>query len=494
MKESPHQGHRPPDEPPRPSLPLSLLPVVFLVAGLGLTVAWLKQPPHIPLILATALASLLARAGGQPWQDLLDGIKRGITVALPACLILMIIGTLIGTWILSGVVPTLIVFGLKVVSPSYFLVTACLVCVIVSLATGSSWSTAGTVGIALVGIAETLGISRGLAAGAILSGAYFGDKMSPLSDTTNLAPAVAGTDLFSHVRHMVFTAGPSLLIALAAYLVIGFFFHAGGAEPRDIAAIISELELRFEIHWVLLLPLVLVIALVLLRVPALPALLVGAILGGIWAAVVQGATLTEIVRAAQSGYVSTTGVEGVDKLLSRGGLESMMSTVALILCALSFGGVMERSGFLQRLARWVMDGARSTGSLVLRTLLTSIGMNVLAADQYMAIVVPGRMYREAYAARGLDPKNLSRCLEDAGTMTSALVPWNTCGAYMSTTLGVSSFAYAPFAFVLLLNPVISAVLGYTGWTMRRLDPAHVLAGAPVGGVPPGEGPGGSDGP
>jgi NhaC family Na+:H+ antiporter len=466
-----------PDEPsrPQPSLVLSVAPVLFLVAALAVTIVWLKQPAHIPLILATAMAGLVAFGIGYTWRDLLSGITRGITIALPACLILLVIGTLIGTWILSGIVPTLIVYGLKIVSPSYFLVTACVVCAVVALATGSSWSTAGTVGIALIGIAETLGIPRGMAAGAILSGAYFGDKMSPLSDTTNLAPAVAGTELFTHIRHMVYTAGPSLVIALVAYFIIGLWYQGPGSEAKDVAVILKELETRFVIHWALLLPLVAVIVLVALRIPALPALLVGTILGGLCAAIAQSASLTEIVKSAQSGYVSTTGIGSVDKLLSRGGLESMMSTVALILCALSFGGIMERAGMLRRLAETIMTGAKRTGSLVLRTLLTSIGMNVLAADQYMAIVVPGRMYRDAYAAQGLHPKNLSRCLEDAGTMTSALVPWNTCGAYMSTTLGVSTFAYLPFAFVNLLNPVISVVLGYTGWTMHKADPS----GAPV---------------
>ncbi len=460
-----------PDEPsrPQPSLMLSVAPVLFLVAALSVTIIWLKQPAHIPLILATAMAGLVAFGIGYTWRDLLGGITRGITIALPACLILLVIGTLIGTWILSGIVPTLIVYGLKIVSPSYFLVTACVVCVVVALATGSSWSTAGTVGIALIGISETLGIPQGMAAGAILSGAYFGDKMSPLSDTTNLAPAVAGTELFTHIRHMVYTAGPSLVIALVAYFIIGLWYQGPGSEAKDVAVILKELETRFVIHWALLLPLVAVIGLVALRIPALPALLVGTILGGLCAAIAQSASLTEIVKSAQSGYVSTTGIGGVDKLLSRGGLESMMSTVALILCALSFGGIMERAGMLRRLAEAIMTGAKRTGSLVLRTLLTSIGMNILAADQYMAIVVPGRMYREAYVAQGLHPKNLSRCLEDAGTMTSALVPWNTCGAYMSTTLGVATFAYAPFAFVLLLNPLISTVLGYTGWTMEKAE-------------------------
>lgn len=471
-----------------PPLIVALVPVIFLICTLAVTIVYLKQPAHMPLVLATALVGLLAWTYGRSWAELLGGITRGISIALPACLILMIIGTLIGTWILSGVVPTLIVYGLKVVSPAYFLVTTCLVCAVVSLATGSSWSTAGTVGIALIGIADALGVSRGLAAGAIISGAYFGDKMSPLSDTTNLAPAVAGTDLFTHIRHMVYTAGPSLLIALLAYLLIGLKYQSSGADAKDIAVIVGALEKKFVIHWALLLPPVAVIGLVVARVPALPALLVGALLGGLCAAVAQGATLAVIVKSAQSGFASDTGVKAVDKLLTRGGLESMMTTVALIISALSFGGVMERAGMLRRLAEAIMRGVRSTGSLVLRTLLTSIGMNILAADQFMAIVIPGRMYRGVFARQGLHPKNLSRCLEDSGTMTSALVPWNTCGAYMSTTLAVSTWAYLPYAFLNLLNPVISAVLGFTGWTMHKADPEPLPEPKPEPKPEPGPGP------
>lgn len=469
---------------PRPRAPLvvALVPVIFLVAFLLVAIPFLEQDPHLPLVLATALAGLIGWSLGLRWEDLLGGITSGIVVAIPACLILMIIGVLIGTWILSGIVPTLIVYGLKVVSPAFFLFTSCFVCAVVSLATGSSWSTAGTVGIALVGIGTALGIPAGMTAGAIISGAYFGDKMSPLSDTTNLAPAVAGADLMAHVRHMAYTTGPSLVIALIIFFFLGLRFGGQTADSTALDAMVSSIRSRFLVHWALLLPPVAVIALVALRVPALPALLLGALLGALCAWLAQGAGAKAILGAAQSGYVSESGVKAVDELLSRGGLLSMMKTVALIMCALAFGGVMERTGLLHSLAAAILRGARSTGSLVLRTLLTCIGMNLIAADQYMAIVIPGRMFKEAYKTRRLHPKNLSRTLEDAGTMTSALVPWNTCGAYMSSTLGVATFAYLPFAFLNLVNPLVSAFYGYTGLTMTPLDEPPGDLAEPLGGA------------
>ncbi len=467
-----HEAADPSAPRPDPPVWVAAIPVVFLIAALFVTIKVLGLSPHMPLVLATAVAGIVGRIMGVRWSDLQRGIVGGITVALPACLILMIIGTLIGTWILSGIVPTLIVYGLEIVSPAYFLVSACAVCSVVSLATGSSWSTAGTVGIALVGIGSALGIPPGMTAGAIISGSYFGDKMSPLSDTTNLAPAVAGTDLMTHVRHMVYTAGPSLIFALVAYLILGFRFDGGGAQAGSLQAMVTTIKGAFSVHWWLLLPALAVIGMVAARVPALPALLTGTLLGGLCAWLAQGAGLKAILTAAQSGFVAKTGVASVDKLLSRGGLESMMSTVALILCALSFGGIMERTGMLGALARAILWRAKSTGSLVVRTLLTCIGMNILVADQYMSIVIPGRMYKDVYRARGLHPKNLSRALEDSGTMTSGLVPWNTGGAYMSTTLGVATLSYVPYAFVNLLNPLISAFYGYTGLTMHPAEDAE----------------------
>lgn len=447
----------------------ALVTIAFLIAMLAVNVAVFHGTPHLPLVLGTAVAALIGWRLGWSWKALEDGLLGGIQHALQACLILLVVGCLIGTWIQAGIVPAMVAYGLRILSPALFPMTACLLCSIVSLATGSSWSTAGTVGIALIGVGQGLGVPVPVVAGAIISGAYLGDKMSPLSDTTNLAPAVAGTGLFTHVRHMAYTTGPSYLLALAAYLVLGL--HEASAPPdlAAIDAITRAIESRFTIHPVLWVPPLLVIAMVVFRWPALPALLGGVVLGGAFATAVQGAGPGEVLAAAYSGFRSDTGVETVDTLLSRGGMQGMFPTLGLILCALGFGGVLERTGMLHALASAILRLARSTGSLVLATLATCLTMNVVAPDQYLSIVVPGRMYREAYLARGLHPKNLSRALEDAGTLSSPLVPWNTCGAFMAATLGVGPLAYLPFAFLNLLNPVISAFYGFTGLTMHRAD-------------------------
>ena len=463
----------PPPEPRTPSLLQALLPVLFLVGALGVNVMMFEGSPHIPLLLGAAAAALMGIYLGHTWPALEQGIVSGVAMALQACLILLVVGMLIGTWIVAGIVPAMIDYGLRLISPSIFLVTSCLICAIVSLATGSSWSTAGTVGIALIGIGRGLGLPVPVVAGSIISGAYLGDKMSPLSDTTNLAPAVAGTDLFTHIRHMVYTSVPSFLVALVIYAALGLVYGGEAAPIDQVQSITNTLQQQFFIHPLLLVPPVLVILMVVLRVPALPALLGGVVLGGITALAAQGTPLARVLEVAQTGYKCTTGVAAVDTLLSRGGMESMFSTVALVMCALSFGGVMERTGMLRVIATAVLRTARGTGGLVSATLLTCIGMNIIAPDQYLSIVIPGRMYKEAFAERGLDPRNLSRCLEDAGTLSSPLVPWNTCGAYMGATLGVSPLLYLPFAFVNLLNPVVSAVYGFTGWTMTPLT-----AGAP----------------
>ena len=331
-----------------------------------------------------------------------------------------------------------------------------------------------------------------MTAGAIISGAYFGDKMSPLSDTTNLAPAVAGTDLFTHIRHMIFTTGPSLIIALTIYAVIGWRYRDNSLDLAAVNSMLGTLDASFNISaWLLLAP-VAVIGMVVLRIPALPALFAGALLGSLVALATQpDVGIGAVVNAAWTGYVSQTGVESIDSLLTRGGMSNMMGTVALIFCALGFGGVMERSGMLATLAGAILSMARGTGSLIAATIATCIGINIAAPDQYMSIVVPGRMYREAYLKRGLHPKNLSRALEDSGTMTSPLIPWNTCGAFMSATLGVSALAYMPFAFMNLINPVISLIYGFTGITIARLSAAEAAAEAATE-ADPGLTPGGSE--
>jgi len=447
----------------------ALIPMAFIIVALIVTMQFWGGDPHLPILFSAVVAAIVAIVGlGFTWKELEDGIVDTIKMAMQAILILMIIGMIIGTWILGGIVPTMIYYGLKLLSPSIFLVATCLLCCIVSLATGSSWTTAGTVGIALVGVGIGLGMNPGLVAGAIISGAYFGDKMSPLSDTTNLAPAMAGSTLFDHIRHMVYTTGPSLIIALILYGIIGVRFAGNEIDTAAINEILTGLEANFNISLILLLAPVLVIAMVVFKIPAIPGLIGGTVLGALFAFLFQGADMTAIVEATHYGYASDTGITVIDDLLSRGGLDSMMWTVSLILCAMSFGGVMEKSGMLEAIASSIMKLAHGTGSLVLATIITIIAMNMMAGDQYLAIVIPGRMYRQIYEDRGLHPKNLSRVLEDAGTLTSPLVPWNSCGLFMSGTLGVATLVYLPYCFLNLINPLVSIFYGFTGITMEKL--------------------------
>lgn len=394
-------------------------------------------------------------------------------MAMQANLILMIIGMVIGTWILSGIVPTMIFYGLKILSPEIFLVASLLMCSIVSLATGSSWTTAGTVGIALIGVGTSIGIPKPIIAGAIISGAYFGDKMSPLSDTTNLAPAMAGSTLFEHIKHMIYTTTPSYIISLVLFFVIGMKYAGGELDYGQINEMNAALSGAFDLNPLLLLVPVITIGLVVAKVPAIPGLFIGSLLGGLAAIALQGANLGDVVDALHYGYTSETGLEFVDELLSRGGMDSMMWTISLIISAMCFGGVMEKSGMLGALANQILKWVNSTGSLVVAVIATCIGINALAGDQYLAVVIPGRMYREEFLRRGLDPCNLSRCLEDSGTMTSSFIPWNTCGATMINFLTLDPWTYVPYCFLNILNPIVSIVYGFTGITMKKLTPEKI---------------------
>jgi NhaC family Na+:H+ antiporter len=396
-------------------------------------------------------------------------------MAMQAVLILMVIGSIIGTWILSGTVPTMIYYGLKLLSPGIFLLATAVICCIVSLATGSSWTTAGTVGIALMGVGLGLGMPAGLVAGAIVSGAYFGDKISPLSDTTNLAPAMAGTTLFEHVKHMIYTTLPALLISLVLYGILGAKYAGENFDTNQISQILSTISDSFTISPLLLIPPIIVIIIVVLKIPAIPGLMAGAVLGGIFAALFQGSSVGDIIDAAHYGYTMESGFQIVDDLLSRGGLDGMMWTVSLILIALAFGGIMEKTGMLHAVGNTILKLANSTGSLILSTVLTCIAVNLLTGEQYLSLVVPGRMYKDAYAERGIHPKVLSRALEGSGTVTSALIPWNTCGAFMWTTLGVHPFAYAPYAFLNIFVPIINVLYGYLDITITRLDESKASA-------------------
>lgn len=460
--------------PRKPTLLVSSIPIIVLIICLSVTIIVYDGSPHIPLILASCVAGIIALCLGNKWKDIENGFINTIQMSMQAILILMIVGALVGCWILSGTVPTMIYYGLKILSPAIFLVATCIICSIVSLATGSSWTTAGTVGIALIGVGVGLGIPTPQIAGAIISGAYFGDKMSPLSDTTNLAPAMAGTNLFVHIKHMFYTVTPSLIIALIVFGILGFKYAGKPLDVAQLNEIFTGLEASGSLNPILLLPPILVIILVVKKMPAIPGLLCGVVAGAVLAILVQGANFGDIVNVLNDGYTSETGVLMVDELLTRGGVQGMMYTVSLIMCAMVFGGIMEQSGMLSTLAECLLKFAKGTGSLVFVTILSCFLVNVLAADQYLSIVIPGRMYKDEFAKRGLHPKNLSRCLEDCGTLTSPFIPWNTCGAYMSTTLGVSCLAYAPYCVLNYVNPIISIIYGFTGFSMEKLNPEEAV--------------------
>lgn len=449
---------------------IALIPVLFLIVSLFMAIQVIGADPHIPLFTSAIVAALVGMFILKvKWSEIEEGIVETIKMSMGAVIILMIIGMVIGTWILSGAVPVMIFYGLKILSPKIFLLATLLMCSVVSLATGSSWTTAGTVGIALMGIGMSLGIPTPIIGGAIISGAYFGDKMSPLSDTTNLAPAMAGAKLFDHIKHMIYTTGPSYVISAVLFLIIGMGYSGDTLDLALINEINDGLSMGFNLNPLLLLIPVITIGMVVMKVPAIPGLFGGAILGGLAAMIFQGADISSVVDALHYGYASETGIGFVDDLLSRGGLDSMMWTISLILCAMTFGGVMEKTGMLESLANVILGFAKSTGSLVVATILTALGMNVLAGDQYLSIVIPGRMYKDAYDKRGLAPKNLSRVLEDSGTLTSALIPWNTCGAFMIGTLGLAPWTYVPYCFLNLINPLVSIFYGFTGITMEKVD-------------------------
>ena len=472
-----------------PTIGDALIPIVSLVIMLGLSVYLFGSdsssgPNQIVLTLGAAIAAIVAIQNGHQWKDILQAIVDGIGTAMGAVLILLSVGGLIGTWLMAGTVPSLIYYGLELLNPQYFYVAACLICAIAALSTGSSWTVAGTLGVALIGVSLGLGLSPAVAAGAIISGAYFGDKMSPLSDTTNLAPAVAQTDLFTHIRHMVWTTTPSFVIALVLFTFMGFGVESG-SDSETLAMLQTTLDASFNVTPLALIPLAVVFFMAFKKVPPLPTILFGALLGGFTAIVLQPQTVLAfadspdltpalamtkgIWLALADGYVSATGIPEVDDLLSRGGMSSMLVTIWLILTAMAFGAVLEHSGMLMRLIESALKAARSTGSLMVTVVFTAIGINVVAADQYIAIVLPGKMFKAEFQRRGLDPKNLSRVIEDSGTLTSPLVPWNTCGAYMAATLGVPTLAYLPYVFFNLINPLVSMVYGFTGFTIERLD-------------------------
>jgi NhaC family Na+:H+ antiporter len=461
-----------------PTFTEALISLLSLVAGVGVSIVYYGQDPQVPMLLGVVVASIVALRCGFSWELIQDGMVQGIVNALPAMIILLIVGILIGVWIVAGVVPTIIYYGLELLSPSVFLPAAVVVCAIASLATGSSWGTTGTIGVAIMGIGAGLGFPLPIVAGAVLSGAYFGDKMSPLSDTTNLAPAMAGTDLFTHIKHMTYTTGVSMTLTLIIEIALGFYYGGGEGNLERIATILSTLEENFTINPVLLLPPLVVLFVSYRKMPAIPGITLGVIAGAICAIGLQGANYKQLVDVAYGGFSAETGVADIDSLLSRGGLESMFYAISLVIVSMMFGGVMERTSQLKVVADEVLKLSKSTGSLIVSTVLTCIGANMVLCEQYMAIVVGARTYAQAYRERGIPPENLSRAVEDSATVTANLVPWNTGGAFQSVTLGVATLAYLPFNFFCWISPLVTILFGLTGWTIRVTPPAAPPASNP----------------
>lgn len=456
-----------------PSLGIALIPIIAMVTFLFVGIFVYEADAHIPLLISAAVASFVALYLGYSWKELEKGIVNAVSLALQALIILMIIGTIIGTWLAGGIVPTMIYYGLEILSPTYFLPAAAIICSIVAIASGNAWTAAGTIGIAIMGVGIGLGVNPAMVAGAVISGCYFGDKISPLSETTNMAPGITGVELFDHIKHMLYTTIPALAISVIIYFFIGIANKGQGAGVSEVEALQQNLSDLFVVSpWLLLVPIV-VIGMIAKRVPAIPGLVIGSILGGIVAVTVQGSTVGDILAIMVYGFEMETGNEVLDNLLNNGGTEAMMYTVSLVMIAMSFGGILETSGVLQALVNALLRLAKSTGSLITTTVATCITANIVACDQYLSILIPGRMYLTAYKKRGLHPKNLSRTLEDAGTMTSPLVPWNTCGAFMTATLGVATFQYAPYAFLCFISPLIAIIYAYIGFKIEKLSPEEM---------------------
>ena len=455
------------------SLKTALIPLIVLIGLLAFNVIVygddaLSGSNQFILLIGGAVAAMVGFANKISYQTMLDKVADNLKSVTGAILILLFVGALAGTWLISGVIPAMIYYGLQILNPSIFLPACVIICALISLATGSSWTTSATVGIALIGIGKALGIPVGMVAGAVLSGAYFGDKLSPLSDTTNLAPAMAGADLFTHIRYMTHTTVPSILVTLILFIILGIGFSGDGtANSQELLAAMNEV---FTINLLLFIVPIIVIVMIVRKTPPLVALFVGTILGAIAALIFQQELLLSISGESSlsvygtyqviidaitvSTEIETTSAALTD-LFQSGGMEGMLGTIWLIICAMMFGGVMDAIGALSTISAALLSIAQSTFQLFASTVASCLTINITASDQYLSIVVPGKMFEKAYKDRGLAPENLSRTLEDSGTVTSVLIPWNTCGAYQSGVLGVDVSQYFFYAIFNWLSPFMT---------------------------------------
>lgn len=464
----------------------ALIPVIVLVAMLAYNVSVfgddaLSGSNQFILLLGGAVAAIVGFRNEVSYKQMITEVAENVKSTTGALLILLMVGALAGTWLISGVIPAMIYYGLQILNPTIFLAACIIICAIISIATGSSWTTAATVGIALIGIGEALGISLGMTAGAVLSGAYFGDKLSPLSDTTNLAPAMAGGELFGHIRYMLYTTVPTISITLIIFIIIGLNLDTSGTA--DIDSILASIDRSFNINgWLFIVPIV-VIFLIIKKTPPLAALLIGTLLGAAFALIFQPAVVAGLTgvdsltfESAYKGVLKAitveTSVPSDDEVLSdlfaAKGMAGMLGTIWLIVCAMVFGGIMDGIGALDRITKSLLGMAKTTFGLFASTVGSCLALNITASDQYLAIVVPGKMFAKAYKDRGLAPENLSRTLEDAGTVTSVLVPWNTCGAYHSGVLGVSVAEYFVYAVFNWLSPITTLVFAALHIKIKQL--------------------------
>lgn len=465
----------------------ALIPVFALIVMLFYNVLYafgddaLSGSNQFILLCGAAVAMIVGFYNKVPYEKMIEEVAENVKSTTGALLILLMVGSLAGMWMVSGIIPTMIYYGLMILNPTIFLAACVIICSIISIATGSSWTTSATVGIALIGVGNTLGISLGMTAGAVLSGAYFGDKMSPLSDTTNLAPAMAGTDLFTHIRYMAYTTVPTITVTLIIFIVIGFTLETTGTP--DISAQLAAMDTAFNITPFLFIVPILVILLIIKKTPPLVALFVGTILGAIAALIFQPDIVAKIGGAETLNFASAykgiligltvdTAVEttsaDLNELFTAGGMSGMLGTIWLIICAMVFGGVMDAIGALSRISGTLLSLSKSVFGLFASTVASCLALNVTASDQYLAIVVPGKMFKQAYQDKGLAPENLSRTLEDSGTVTSVLVPWNTCGAYQSGVLGVPVADYFFYAIFNWLSPFTTLLFAAVGIKIRQL--------------------------
>ena len=471
------------------SIKTALLPLLVLIGLLAFNVFVygddaLSGSNQFILLFGGAVAAMVGFANKISYAIMLDKVADNLKSVTGAILILLFVGALAGTWLIGGVIPAMIYYGLQILHPSIFLPACVIICALISLATGSSWTTSATVGIALIGIGKALGVPVGMVAGAVLSGAYFGDKLSPLSDTTNLAPAMAGADLFTHIRYMTHTTVPSIVVTLIVFIILGIGFSAeGSANSQELLTAMNEV---FTINLFLFIVPILVIVMIVKKTPPLVALFAGTLLGALAALIFQQdlllslsgesslslfGTYQVIIDAITASTEIETSSPELSDLFQSGGMQGMLGTIWLIICAMVFGGVMDAIGALATISTALLSMAKSTFQLFASTVASCLAINITASDQYLSIVVPGKMFEKAYQDRDLAPENLSRTLEDSGTVTSVLIPWNTCGAFMAATLGVATFEYAPYALFNLICPLLAVVFGYLMIAQPRVEAA-----------------------